>query len=274
MPHRHIVSQYIPRDPAEEQSLSSSIQVLRTRDNSTFLASCIRKVQVNDLLNQGYLTKLSTSILDTAQISISRILNHPNIISIVDIVNTSGQDENTSAMGAFGDITVWEDMTAGSLAYILPSSDNLPAFEDQAAWASHAAQNFQRFSLPESLCWHVLRSISRSLLWLHHGVKETEGIPGDWNRHDEDWQAILIMDMSPGQIWFKQPKGPETYGECKLGGFSHAKVCGSPGALSAASWRIDSLPIHKQYYWAPVRSSLLSPSPPLLFRARNVVTDG
>jgi hypothetical protein len=244
---------YIPRNASEEQSLASSIQVLRTCDARTFLASRIPNLQVPNLFVPDRTTKLALQILPTSQIPVSRLLNHPNIISLVDIVQPSAQEGcPKKEKGKFGDITVWEDMTAGSLSYILPSSDNYPAFEDTNRWHTLASQNFGRFSLPEGLCWHVLRSISRALLWLHHGVKETEAIPGDWQRHDDDWQAVLIMDVSPGQIWFKHPKGDETYGECKLGGFSYAKVCGSPGAGSANAKRVDEMPLNKQYFWAPV----------------------
>lgn len=35
--------------------------------------------------------------------------------------------------------------------------------------------------------------------------------------HDENWHPILIMDVNPGQIWFRRPKGDEFCGECKLG---------------------------------------------------------
>jgi len=85
-------------------------------------------------------------------------------------------------------------------------------------------------------------------------VKETEGIKGDWMKHDDDWQPILIRDISPGQIWFKHPKGEEHYGECKLGGFQWAKVTGFPGAKIAMANRVEGASVERQYYWAPVCS--------------------
>lgn len=265
---------YIPINPSEPQDIASSVPVLRTADNSTFLASKVPEVYTKDSpldpneldINktkspddpQTYNTKLASVIIPHAALSLSRILNHPNIISLVDVVQNSALNGSTSEAGEYGDITVWEDMNAGSLAYLTRSVNSLPAFADAAAWHRLASPNLARPSLPESLCWHVLRSISRALLWLHHGVKETEGIPGEWSRHDEDWQAILIMDISPSQIWFKKPGGlkGEFYGECKLGGFQWAKVCGSVGARVASASRVEDAPIFKQWYWAPV--SLLS----------------
>jgi hypothetical protein len=172
----------------------------------------------------------------------------------VDIVQTSSQDGSTSEAGKYGDITVWEDMDAGSLAYILPSPNLLPDFDDEDGWHTLSGQDFKRFSVPESLCWHVLESIARALLWLHHGIKQTEGIEGDYNLHDDDWHPILIRDVSPEQIWFKKPRAQrgETYGECKLGGFQWAKVTGAVGGRVASAPRVIGASREKQFYWAPV----------------------
>ena len=85
--------------------------------------------------------------------------------------------------------------------------------------AKLSASNFSRSSLPEHLCWHVLRSISRTSLWLHHGLKEIKGTKGDFRLHDDDWHLIMIRDVILGQIWFKHPTKGDTYGECKWEGF-------------------------------------------------------
>lgn len=201
-----------------------------------------------------YETRMADAILPVAGISLSRILNHPNIISLVDVVRNSQEPGNSHLAGPNSDVTIWEDMDAGSLSYIVVSSNALPALDDEDAWDALTAVNNNRPSLPEGLCWHVLRSISRALLWLHHGVKETAGIPGEWEKRDDDWQPILIRDISPSQIWFKKPDGKKGYhyGECKLGGFHWAKVCGTPGGRLAVSERHSDTPEHKQHYWPPV----------------------
>jgi hypothetical protein len=250
MPEIH--PRYIPRDPSEVQHLASSIQVIRTSDNASFLASKIPNMVTKDVKKDTTTTKLASAILPTAAVPISLILNHPNIISLIDIIQISELPGPVSEAGPYGDVTVWEDMNAGSLAYLLPNPEKYPDFTDKEGWHLLAAQNFHRFSLPESACWHVLKSISRALLWLHHGVKETEGIPGEWLKHDEDWHTILIRDVSPSQIWFQKPEGSETYGECKLGGFQWAKVCGSVGGAVAAAQRVEDASREKQFYWAPV----------------------
>lgn len=250
--------QYIPRNPSEVQSLSSSIQVIRTSDNRQFLAAKLPDMLTKDAFftdaegKPTITTNLATAILPVASLPVSRILNHPNIISMIDVVNLSAQAGSNTNQGAYSNITIWEDMDAGSLAYILPPVDNYPLFSDEQAWFNLAAQNFQRESFPESLCWHVLKSISHALLWLHYGIKETPEIPGEYKPHDDDWQPILIMDVSPSQIWFKRPRQGETYGECKLGGFQWAKVTGALGGLIAKAYRKDDAPRRKEYYFPPV----------------------
>lgn len=247
---------YVPIDPSERQPKGiSSVKVLRTLDNATFLATKIPNTVCADTRAdpQDKITvPLATCLLPTAGTSMSLLLNHPNIISIIDIVQNSqipGRDEEK---GEWSDIAVWEDMNAGCLSYILPSTNTIPAFSDTYAWDLLSVENFHRFSLPESLCWHVLKSISRALLWLHHGLKERDGIPNDWQKHDDDWHAVLIMDVSPSQIWFKHPRGKEMYGVCKLGGFGETRVCGSTGANVAVANRKEDAPFYKKLYWPPV----------------------
>jgi serine/threonine protein kinase len=246
-----IQPRYIPKDTESQSSAASSIRVLRVSDNESFIASPIPDIMTKDPKKNTITTPLASVLIPTAAVSISRILNHPNIISLVDVtqsISTSGQ----SMAGEYGDLTIWEDMDAGCLSYLLPSPNALPDFTDSELWHGLAAQNFQRFSLPESLCWHVLSSISSALLWLHHGVKETEGITGEFMKHDDDVQPILIRDISPGQIWFKHPRADETYGECKLGGFQWAKVTGVVGGRIAITNPVENAPREKQFYWAPV----------------------
>jgi serine/threonine protein kinase len=251
---------YIPKDP-EDQSPDlpmSSLIVLRTLDNESFLATQITDELVKDRGSDIVNTRLAPCLLPSVTNSLSLILNHPNIISLIDIQPITAVEGAISAAGPNADITIWEDMDAGCLSYLLPSMSDMPELNDEHGWHQLSSVNHCRFSLPESLCWHVLRSMAKALLWLHHGVKETEGIPDEWERHDEDWQAILIRDVSPGQIWFKKPKGHETYGQCKLGGFAWAKVTGSSGATVAAATRYEGASREKQFFWPPVSNRLLS----------------
>ncbi|KAG9239156.1 kinase-like domain-containing protein [Amylocarpus encephaloides] len=265
-----VFPRYIPRDHSEGGGITSSIQVLRTRDNTAFLASKIPDVRTKDAPlppvsesdsdsyssdgessiaeDEGYKTKLADVIIPTAGVAISHILNHPNLISLVDIVQNSRPG---ASAGPLSNLTVWEDMNAGCLAYLVPSANFLPSLNDAAAWHALSAPNYNRFSLPESLCWHVLRSISRALLWLHTGYKEDVEL--NWQKHDEDWHPILIRDVSPEQIWFKRPDGRrgETFGECKLGGFQWAKVTGTGFGEKAETEEVETAGDGKRLYWPP-----------------------
>ena len=242
---------YIPKDTESQSSFTDSITVLRIADGESFVAYPIPRTKTKDPKKDTVTTPLAPAIIPTAQVPLSRILNHPNIISLVDIIQ-SGSLPGKNDHYKYGDLTIFEDMDAGCLSYLLPSPNNLPDFDDAVGWHALAAQNYQRFSVPESLCWHVLRSMSSALLWLHYGVKETEGIPGDYMKHDDDWQPILIRDISPGQVWFKKPRKEETYGECKLGGFQWAKITGVVGGRTAITDRVGEASREKKFYWAPV----------------------
>jgi len=267
MPPNVVFPRYAPVDTVPQSNLVSSFTVLRLSDQKHFLATLIPSTLTVDpppLWKSSDVpqvtTRLSGALIPTAALPISRLLNHPNIISLVDIVQGNEipgihVNSNTKKYGEIdrpNDFTVWEDMNAGCLSYLLPRASDLPGLHNEKAWRKLSAPDFNRPSLPESLCWHVLRSVSRALLWLHHGVKETEGIDRKYVLHDDDWHPILIRDVSPGQIWFKHPTKGETYGECKLGGFQWAKVTGSPGGAVANAERVDDASDMKKLYWAPV----------------------
>jgi hypothetical protein len=248
--------QYIIQDPPSEDSLSA--YVFRTSDTTQLLASIIPEVNAKDVHKETWTTDVATAIIPYTIEPLKKITNHPNIISFEGFSHLSSETADVSQAGRFANHTIWEDMNAGSLSYILPSTSSLPPFDDKEKWDVLAAQNPNRFSLPEGLCWHVLRSISRALLWLHYGVKEAEDVPGEWDRPDVDFMPVLIMNVSPEQIWFKHPVGDEHYGVCKLGGFQYARVSGVVKGIEAPAGRCEEMEGRKKYFWAPVRS----PSPP------------
>lgn len=235
-----IQPKYILRNPLEVGVNTKSIQLLRIKDNESFLGFPIPDDKVSSPKNPEWRTSLASAILPTAGVPISRILNHPNIVSLIDIIHTDSLAGSTKDSGITANIAIYEDMNQGSLDLILPNPDNYPKFTDLAAWRALATPNPNRFSLPESLCWHVLGNINKALLWLHSGVKQTDS-KDDWQKHDDDWQPILIREVSPKQIWFKRVAGGATYGECKLGGFGHATVTGFPGANVAKSEKKEGL---------------------------------
>jgi serine/threonine protein kinase len=248
---------YIPQDAEPQSSLLSSLSIIRTLDNERFLATEIPRTLTKDRGKDKVTTPLASCLLPSTAVTISRILNHSHIVSLVDIQAITSLAGSVSLAGPNADITVWEDMSAGNLQYFFPNLSDLPDFYDEAGWHALSSVNHCRPSLPEALCWHVLRGVSKALLWLHCGIKETEGIRGEYMKHDGDWHTILIRDVSPGQIWLKKPRGRgavsglETYGECKLGGFQWAKVCGNVGAQAAIDSRVEDASREKMMFWAP-----------------------
>ncbi|QSZ36185.1 hypothetical protein DSL72_007310 [Monilinia vaccinii-corymbosi] len=231
-----IQPKYILRNPREVNQNPKSIQLIRIKDNESFLGFPIPDNKVSNPKNPEWKTSLASAILPTAGVPISRILNHPNIIGLIDIIHTDSLAGPTKHAGITANIAVYEDMNLGSLDLLLPDPANYPNFNDLTGWRALASGNPNRFCLPESLCWHVLSNINRALLWLHSGIKQTDSW-GDWQKHDDDWQPILIRDVSPKQIWFRRAGGGATYGECKLGGFGAAVVTGFPGGRVAQCWK-------------------------------------
>lgn len=98
--------------------------------------------------------------------------------------------------------------------------------------------------MPESLCWHVATSLIRALQWLHEGIRDIYDVAE--NRQGRVWWAdqtrcirvrvrsepqvgwlpILHRDIRAENIMMSHPKGIETYGTVKLGGFRKCVVTG------------------------------------------------
>lgn len=247
-------SRYELRDDFNDaQESGSSLEVLRTSDNLVFLASDFSNVYEEH--PNGERTQLAGAILPSVSESMSQILNHYNIISLVDLIHHSLEEPFTENAGPLKDFSVWENMNAGSLDQLLPPLNRLPGPNDQENWIrlGRSAPTFQ--PLPEGLCWHVLRSVSRALLWLHYGLKKTHENNDHYETLDQDWQPILIRDVSPSRIWFQHPIRDETYGTCKLGGFVLAKVVNSIDGSEPITTRPTNAGWEKELFWAPVSVS-------------------
>jgi hypothetical protein len=46
----------------------------------------------------------------------------------------------------------------------------------------------------------------------------------EWVSVNTDWFPILHRCIEPRNVWLQHPRGNETYGQCKLGDYSHAAV--------------------------------------------------
>ncbi|KAJ6437747.1 protein kinase domain-containing protein [Purpureocillium lavendulum] len=127
--------------------------------------------------------------------SFTRVLNHENLVSVV------GRIPHPQ-----GDYLVWDLCDGGTLETLL-------------GWVRCDSTAYH---LPEALCWHVLRALIRAVTFLHDGKRLTDG---EW-KGDPAWTAILHRAIEPRNVFFQQPRGQETYGPCKLGGFGNAAVTG------------------------------------------------
>jgi hypothetical protein len=185
----------------------------------------------------------------------AQLLNHENLISIHDELvhhplrpspfppSNNPYDNNPSSTPTSNTPTrmlLWDHPDAGTLADLLadydPASQSSHAHSDPAA----AAGGF----LPESLVWHVALSLLRALQWLHEGVRDTYSVVqrGNGNGGGEvwekvrgktvaegDWWPVLHRDLRAGNVFLQHPRGVETYGAVKLGGFGRCFV--SSGAV-------------------------------------------
>lgn len=111
---------------------------------------------------------------------------------------------------------------------ITTSGNNIPEgtpaeFRD-AGTLQALIRNSKGHPIPENLCWHVLRSLLRAVLYLHTGSGSTQ------ERHVRpNWQPIIHNGINPANIFF-QPGAPDSngYKTCALGNFSHCVVLPRP----------------------------------------------
>ncbi|KZF21162.1 kinase-like protein [Xylona heveae TC161] len=168
-----------------------------------------------------------------AQESLLRLLNHPNLVSLVGIVR------DREELGGDIDYAVWEYCERGTLNRLLSRRPDEFALE-----------------IPESLVWHVLAGMTQALLWLHFGQKISYPFNSHM-QHDDDWQPVLMTDINPTKIYFCAPEGNETYGRVKLGGFQRALI-----ALDRQHDRIMPLRVFKSEsnkYLAPEVRGFMRP---------------
>lgn len=146
--------------------------------------------------------------------ALAQLLNHENILSLAGVIRqsmTSGAGEATEQVWL-----VWDFPDAGTLEQL---------FHDKRLAAEYTGKKY----MPESLCWHVLRSVLGALAYLHEGARpfcEGDATESHLARVDDDWHPVLHGAVTPENIFFQHPRGTEEYGACKLGNFSGAFVSG------------------------------------------------
>ena len=151
--------------------------------------------------------------------ALAQILNHENILSLAGVIvekTTSDAGEAISQVWV-----VWDYPDAGTLEQL---------FQDRELAAAYTGKRY----MPESLCWHVLRSVLGALVYLHDGARpfcEDDAAETWMRRVDDDWHPVLHGAVTADNIFFQHPKGTEEYGVCKLGNFSHAYISGKVADL-------------------------------------------
>lgn len=159
--------------------------------------------------------------------ALGSLLNHPNLINYTDTVAdhvVCGRGTGTAVSAQR--MLLWDFCEAGTLKNLF---DHPPVVPKTAAPDSDVVVQF----LPEGLCWHVLLSVMKALSWLHEGYRDESSMEGPHGRRrhhdwlsDPDWLPILHRNVQPEHIFFKHPKGTESYGLCKLGNYSSCAVSG------------------------------------------------
>ncbi|KAF4334178.1 hypothetical protein FBEOM_12002 [Fusarium beomiforme] len=196
-------------DPRREKYLASPGNPIGVKTGETINARQDRKgaESLNSLLskhNQGY--------------AIRQILNHENLISIAGVMKHQPFNKSQTSDATQGNdvqMLVWDFADAGNLSALF----------------RHYPCEGSDFYLPESLCWHVLRSLIRAVTYLHDGKRlfyrpEYLGrhVVREWFSVNTDWFPILHRCIEPRNVWLQHPRGTETYGQCKLGDYSNAAV--------------------------------------------------
>lgn len=138
--------------------------------------------------------------------AIKNVLSHENLVSVVHFFESQPINRNLPQQYVVTDYCDAADL--GKLFYDTPYQS-------------------EQYYLPESLCWHVLRSLTRAVAWLHDGKRvcfDEATQTRQFVSTDKDWNPILHGAIEPRNIYFQHPRGSEVYGFCKLGNFKEAVV--------------------------------------------------
>lgn len=160
--------------------------------------------------------------------AVAAVLNHPNLVSHIDLHQA---EHWTGGLSEKKNYALCDYCDAGTLRNFIDKTPVLPKTQFRTR------QVLQW--LPESLVWHVATSLLGALAWMHEGVRQEDTIvweedgsatremveEGPFDR-GEDWFPLLHRDIRVDQVFFQHPKGIETYGYCKLGGFGRVSVSG------------------------------------------------
>ncbi|KAJ2895844.1 uncharacterized protein MKZ38_006128 [Zalerion maritima] len=185
------------------------------------------------------------------------LLNHENLVSLVDVIrvsNTSRTTRRGDRQEKKGDSNwrpdhiLYDFCDAGSLRNLLDEPEWFPAKD--AATATHNTKFY-----PEAFVWHVLESLLGALSYLHEGYRDWFNVgkgAREAYKNDVDWMPVLHRNIGAENVFFCHPRGKETFGLCKLGGFERAWVSGhvlghaDEGLLEAAGAAVAPQPMEME----------------------------
>ncbi|KAK4044312.1 hypothetical protein C8A01DRAFT_31629 [Parachaetomium inaequale] len=170
-----------------------------------------------------------------AAVPAANLLNHENLVSIHDeLVNIPFYHHQGSSPDSATRMFLWDFSDGGTLQDVL--DDYAPPANgggfDPAAMGG---------LLPEAFVWHVALGLLRGLQWLHEGVRDTYGVVASdatgrrcrrvrgQTEAEAGWMPVLHRDLRAANVFLQRPRGIETYGDVKLGGFERCFVSGTAG---------------------------------------------
>ncbi|KAI1178003.1 hypothetical protein F4777DRAFT_157376 [Nemania sp. FL0916] len=170
---------------------------------------------------------------------VAAILNHPNLVCLVDCFCISSSASGDSGRERW--YAIWDYCDAGNLANLFAEPQPRPQdpvkddsgdtkMIDAGSDAQDAQHQTRSRFMPESFCWHVLTSLLRALSWLHDGVRDVaqQGPNSMWMRMDENtnWSPMLHRNIHPENIFIGYPRRKEWYGPVKLGNYRRLHISG------------------------------------------------
>lgn len=144
------------------------------------------------------------------------VTGHANLVNMLDASHIPPRDEDGNYMYQPGSRKLMEKTLAQRHNTELP-------------WASweHMSDTLgvllskRPDGVEERLIWHVLFSLLRGILWLHHG-QPSERSRSIRRAPDDPWLPIIHCNVNPDNIYLDKPATGQYYGVVKLGNLSRS----------------------------------------------------
>ncbi|KAK4217243.1 hypothetical protein QBC37DRAFT_277584 [Rhypophila decipiens] len=218
---------------------TNAVLVRRVLDGEIFLGTILR---ASDAATSETAKLAALNARSGLSKALLNLLNHENLVSLHATIvhwpfSAAGQSFGLVPQEK-SNIVLWDWCDGGTLAEFMlrPGKGVMPTTHLKA----------RDMFMPEGFVWTVLLGMLRALQWLHEGRRdeivvraqplEMDGGKRDGGRCEKvrrvseperDWWPVLHRDIRAENIFLCQPRGLESYGGVKLGGFSKAYVSAS-----------------------------------------------